>query len=128
MQLLGDVPLERDGRHVDRVDARKGQKIGSRERVALTDRIGGQRDIEEEGLELSIGQGCRDAVAVASAVTFWRSARALDLERELVISSERGGFDQRVQRVPLRMRASRCRHRGSLGRAPRVSGRARSHR
>jgi hypothetical protein len=39
VQLLSDLPLERDGRNFDRVDAGEGQKIGCRKRVVLTDRV-----------------------------------------------------------------------------------------
>jgi hypothetical protein len=52
VELLGDLPLERHGRNLDRVDAREGQKIRCRERVVLLDWIGRDSDVEEKGLEL----------------------------------------------------------------------------
>jgi hypothetical protein len=70
VQLLGDLPLERDGRHLDRVDAGEAQKIRCRERVMLTDWIGRESDVEQEGLKLPSGKvrSCAEAVASAQAL------------------------------------------------------------
>jgi hypothetical protein len=102
VQLLGDLPLERDGRDSDRLDAGEGQKIGCRERVVLADGIGWESDVEEEGLELPSGEmrGCAEAVASAEALG--RRARALDRESEEIAGFEGGGIDQRVGQLLLR--------------------------